>query len=52
MTDHFFVVDVPDTNVLMGVQWLYSLEQVATNWKELEMEFIGPDGKLVDLRGM
>jgi len=25
MMDHFFVVDVPDTNVVMGVQWLYSL---------------------------
>lgn len=24
MMDHFFVVDVPDTNVVLGVQWLYS----------------------------
>lgn len=25
VTDHFFVVDLPDTNVVIGVQWLYSL---------------------------
>lgn len=31
MTDHFFVVDVPDTNVVMGVQWLYSLGRVTTD---------------------
>lgn len=30
VSDHFFVVDVPETNVVMGVQWLYSLGQVTT----------------------
>ena len=52
MTDHFFVVDVLDTNVMLGVQWLYSLGRVTTNWKQLVMEFVGPNGKLVVLRGM
>jgi len=47
--DHFFVVDVPDTNVVMGVQWLYSLGRVTTDWRKLEMEFTGLDGKLVVL---
>lgn len=39
MTYHFFVVDVPDTNVVLGVQWLYSLVWVTTDWKQLVMEF-------------
>jgi hypothetical protein len=25
MTDDFFMVDVPDTNVVLGVQWIYSI---------------------------
>lgn len=52
VTNHFFVVEVPNTNVVMGVQWLYSLGWVTTNWRKLEMDFTGPDGKLVVLRGM
>jgi len=52
MTDHFFVVDVPDTNMVMGVQWLYSLRRVTTEWRKPKMEFVGSDGKLVVLRGM
>lgn len=52
VTDHFFVVDNSDTNVVVGVQWLYSLGHVTTNWRKLEMEFIGLDGNLVVLRGM
>ena len=52
MTDHFFVLDVPDTNVVLGVQWLYTLGRVTTNWRKLEMEFVGPDGKTMKLRGM
>lgn len=52
MTDHFFVVDVPDTNVVLGVQLLYSLGRVTTDWKQFVMEFTGPDGKPMVLRGM
>ena len=47
MTNHFFEVDVPDTNVVMGVQWLYSLGRVTTNWKKLEMQFMGLDGYML-----
>lgn len=32
LTDHLFVVDIPDTNVVLGVQWLYALEKVTTDW--------------------
>ena len=31
---------------------LYSLGRVTADWKKLEMEFTGPDGKMVVLRGM
>ena len=52
MTYHFFAVDVPDTNVVMGVQWLYYLGRVTIDWKQLVMEFTRLDGKQVVLRGM
>jgi len=41
VTDYFFVVDVPDTNVVMGVQWFYSLGWVTTDWQKLEMGVCG-----------
>lgn len=31
MTDHFFVVNVLDTNVVMGVQWLGKSRQIGGN---------------------
>lgn len=31
MTNHFFVVDISDTNVVMGVQWLITLGKVTTD---------------------
>lgn len=52
LIDHFFLVDVPNTNVVLGGQWLYSMRRVTIDWQKLEMEFMGPDGKLVLLRGM
>lgn len=38
--------------VVMGVQWLYSLGRVTTDYRKLEMESTGLDGNLVVLRGM
>jgi hypothetical protein len=52
VTDDFFVVKVLDTNVVLGVQWLYSLGKYTTNYQTMEMEFQGQDGKRVVLRGM
>lgn len=40
LVDHFFVVDIPDTNVILGVQWLITLGKVATDWKALKMEWV------------
>jgi hypothetical protein len=52
ITDDFVVVKVPDTNVVLGVQWLYSLGKYTTNYQTMEMEFQGRDGRRVVLRGM
>lgn len=52
VTGDFFVVNVPDTNVVLGVQWLYSIGCHTTNYRAMEMELIGLDGKKVVLRGM
>ena len=52
MVDEFYVVDVPDTSIVLGVQWLYSIGKYSSNYQKLEMEFLEPDGKRVVLRGM
>ena len=52
MEDSFYVVNVADTNVVLGVQWLYSIGKYTTDYRAMEMEFQGPDGKQVVLRGM
>lgn len=39
LTDHFFMVDSPDANVILSVQWLITLRKVTTDWKTLEMEW-------------
>ena len=39
LIDHFFVVDIPDTNMILGVQWLITLGKVTIDWKALEMEW-------------
>jgi hypothetical protein len=49
MTNDFFMVDVPDTNAVLGVQWIYSIGIYTTNQRTMEMEFIGPDVKKVVL---
>ena len=36
--DSFYVVNVADTNVVLGVQWLYSIGKYTTNYREMEME--------------
>eukprot|EP00253_Pinus_taeda_P003924 PITA_03924 len=39
LTDHFFVVNISNTNIVLGVQWLITLWKVTTDWKALEMEW-------------
>ena len=40
LVDHFFVVDILDTNIILGVQWLITLGKVTTDWKALQMEWV------------
>ena len=46
------MVDVPDTSIVLGVQWLYSIGKYSTNYQTLEIMFLAPNGKRVSLRGM
>ena len=49
--DSFYVVDVADTNVVLGVQWLYSIGEHIVNYQIPEMKFQYSKGVLRILRG-
>ena len=44
MIQTFYVVDVPDMNVVLGVQLLYSIGKYSTKYQTMEMEFTGAEG--------
>jgi hypothetical protein len=50
--DTFYVVDLSDTDVVLGVQWMITLRKITTNYQTLEMGFRDQDMKKVVLRGM
>jgi hypothetical protein len=50
--DTFYVVDLSDTDVVLGVQWMITLGKITTNYQTLEMGFRDHEGKNVFLRGM
>jgi hypothetical protein len=50
--DTFYVVDLSDTDVVLGFQWMITLGKITTNYQTLEMGFRDSDGKWVVLRGM
>jgi hypothetical protein len=52
MRDTFYVVDLVDTDVVLGVQWLITLGNISTNYQTLEMGFRDSEGKKIVLRGM
>ena len=52
MEDSFYVMNVADADVVLGVQWLYSIGKYTTYYRAMEMEFQGPDGERIVLRGM
>jgi hypothetical protein len=35
-----YVMDLPDTNIILGVQWLNTLGTITTNYKTMEMSFV------------
>jgi hypothetical protein len=47
-----YVMDLPDTNIILGVQWLSTLGPITTNYKTMEISFVGEGGRKVVLRGM
>jgi hypothetical protein len=46
------VVDVAYSYVVLGVQWLQTLGEITTNYKQMTMKFFMPGGKQVVLQGM
>ena len=53
LINHFFVVDIRDTNVILGVQWLITLGKVTTNWEPLQMEWVDKkSGKSQMIKGI
>jgi len=52
LTYDFYVVDLEDTNVLLGVQWLYSLGDFKMNYQDMRMEFMDTRGQHIILRGI
>ena len=49
--DSFYVVYVADTNVVLGVQWLYYIWEDTVNYQILEMKFQYSKGVLRVVRG-
>ena len=49
--DDFYVVDIGDIEVVIGVQWLQTLEEYRINHHTMELEFEW-DGKEVVLKGL
>jgi hypothetical protein len=45
-------MDLPDTNIILGVQWLSTLGPITTNHKTMEMSFTEESRRKVVLRGM
>lgn len=39
MKEDFYVVDVDDTDMVLGVQWLHSLGEYTTNYQTMELKF-------------
>jgi hypothetical protein len=52
LTQDFYVVNIPDTNIILGVQWLSTLGPITTNYKTMEMSFKTKEGKRVTHKGM
>jgi hypothetical protein len=45
LTDDFYVVDLADTNIVLGVQWLHSLGEITMNYQVMEMRFNTTNGQ-------
>ena len=45
--DNFHVVNVADTNMVLGVQWLYSIGEHSVNYHIPQISFKDAEGKLL-----
>jgi hypothetical protein len=45
-------MDLPNTNIILGVQWLNTLGPITTNYKTMKMSIVEEGGRKVVLRGM
>jgi hypothetical protein len=52
LAQYFYVMDLRDTNIILGFLWLSILGPVTTNYNTMEMSFMEESGKKVVLRGM
>jgi hypothetical protein len=52
LEQYFYVIDLPNTNIILRVKWLSTLGPITTNYKTMEMSFTEENGKKVVLRGM
>jgi hypothetical protein len=52
LAQDFYVMDLPDTNIILGVQWFSTLGPITTNYKTMEMPFTEESGRKVVLGGM
>ena len=52
ITDNFYVVNVADINVVLGVQWFYYLGEHTVNYQFHEIRFKNSEGNPILLRGM
>jgi hypothetical protein len=52
MVHDVYVMDLSDTNIILGVQWLSMLGPITTNYKTMEMSFTEEGGRKIVLQGM
>jgi hypothetical protein len=52
LTWDFYVVEIPDTNIILGVQWLRIFGPITIKYKRMKMYFNAEEGKRVTLKGI
>jgi hypothetical protein len=52
LAQYFYVMDLPETNIILGIKWLSTLGPITPNYKTMEMSFTEETGKKVVLMGM
>ena len=51
LANDFFFIDLVDTDIILGIQWLETFDQYTQSFKRIDFSF-ETDGKKVLLRGM